>query len=329
MSDDLIGKSLGGYTIKKLLGHGGMARVYQVVQPKTGALAALKVIQPETEANFDYETRFQRESQAIEKLKHPNIVGFQKSGKARGVLYLVMEYIDGDDLADVLRDYRKKGKFMPDAEMVQILKDIGAALDYSHQQGVIHRDIKPSNIMIDKAGKAILTDFGLALLAEIGTKGEIFGTPRYISPEQAISSAAVVPQSDLYALGVIAYEMLTGRAPFETENSLDAAMMHMTEKPPPPSQFRPELSAALDKVLLKILDKEAKKRYSSGVEFAAALEKALSSKGKRTTTNTAVPRPTEEATVKVKPRSRIGWWVLGLILIVLVVLAVVVQSGIT
>lgn len=341
MTDALLGKALGGYTLTRLLGHGGMARVYEGVHPKTREQVAIKVIQPEAETQFDYATRFERESQAIEKLKHPHIVGFKKSGKSRGTLYLVMEYIEGDDLADVLRRYQRQNKFMPEAEALKILQAMGAALDYSHQQGVIHRDIKPSNIMIKKDGQAILTDFGLALLAEVGTKGEIFGTPRYISPEQAISSAAVVPQSDLYALGVIAYEMFCGRVPFEAENSVDAAMLHMTEKPPSPVQFRPDLSPALAKVLLKMLEKEPERRYRTGAEFAAAVDKALHAPAKRTTTNTAVPklpvvetvptvvpRPPVPAVTPKRPARRFRLLILVLLFLLLLIVAALIRGGV-
>jgi hypothetical protein len=155
------------------------------------------------------------------------------------------------------------------------MRQVCLALDYAHSKGVIHRDIKPSNIMLTKQGNAILADFGLALLTEVGTRGEIFGTPHYMAPEQAISSAAVVPQSDLYAMGIILYEMFTHRLPFEAEKPLDVAMLHMTEPPLPPRQLRPDLDPELEEVILKALAKEPQDRYPDGTALSRALDKAL------------------------------------------------------
>jgi hypothetical protein len=164
---------------------------------------------------------------------------------------------------------------LPLDRVKQITADICAALDYAHAKGIIHRDVKPSNIIIDARDRAILTDFGLALLVEAGTRGEIFGSPLYIAPEQAISSANATMQSDLYSAGVILYEMITGHVPFTADNPLDVAMLHMTEAPRPPSQLNPQVTPQLDAVLLRALAKEPNDRYQTGEELVQALAQAL------------------------------------------------------
>ncbi len=188
---------------------------------------------------------------------------------------MAMQYIDGADLERIVKDYRHDGELMALVDIARIVRDIGAALDYAHSRGVIHRDIKPGNIMLDKSGKAVLTDFGLALLGDVGTRGEIFGSPLYIAPEQAVSSGNVVPQSDLYALGVVLYYMLTGDVPFAGEDPMDVALRHVSEAPPPPSALNAALSAEIDAVVLRCLKKEPRDRYQTGAELGAALNAAI------------------------------------------------------
>jgi serine/threonine protein kinase len=199
-------------------------------------------------------------------------------GEANGLLYIAMEYIEGADLETVLATYHDDQQFMPPSEVSRIIGPVCLALDYVHSQGVIHRDIKPSNIMLDSQGRPILTDFGLVLL-DYQTRGEIFGTPHYIAPEQVVSSAGAVPQSDLYSLGVILYEIFTGKLPFEADHPYDIAMLHLTEAPPPPRRHRPDLSPELEAVILKTLAKEPEGRYPSGAALAEALEQALAARG--------------------------------------------------
>ena len=176
-------------------------------------------------------------------------------GEANGLLYIAMEYIEGTDLETILATYHEDQQLMSGAEVSQIIRPICLALDYAHSQGVIHRDVKPSNIMLNKQGQPILTDFGLALL-DNKTRGEIFGTPHYIAPEQVVSSAGAVPQSDLYSIGVILYEIFTAKLPFDATHPYDVAMLHLTEPPPPPRQLKPDLSPELEAVILKALAKD-------------------------------------------------------------------------
>ncbi len=273
--DSLLGLQLDEYRLDALLGQGGMAQVYYGWDVRLKRHVAIKIIDVPFRTNSDYIVRFEREAQAIAQLDHPHIVRLYRYGEANGLLYMAMQYIEGVDLDSVLADHRDEGKFIAPQEAARIARAVCLALDYAHSKGVIHRDIKPSNIRLDRQGHAILTDFGLVLLTEVGTRGEIFGSPYYIAPEQAISSARAVPQSDLYAMGVILYEMFTGDVPFDAKEPLDIAMLHLTEPPRPPRELRPDISPELEAVLLKALAKEPEERYPNGAALADALDQAL------------------------------------------------------
>lgn len=274
-TDSLIGQRLDEYRLEALLGQGGMARVYRGLDVRLKRWVAIKVIDAPLRADADYIRRFELEAQAIAQLEHAHIVRLYRYGEANGMLYMAMQYVEGAPLNEVLAAYRAEGQFIEPAEANRIVHEICLALDYAHSKGVIHRDVKPANIILTQQGSAILTDFGLALLTDVGTRGEIFGTPHYMAPEQAMSSAGVVPQSDLYAVGVILYEMFTGRVPFDAATPLDIAMLHMSESPSPPRRLRPELKTALEKVILKALAKDPRRRYPNGATLAQALEQAL------------------------------------------------------
>jgi serine/threonine-protein kinase len=273
--DDLLGRQLDEYRLDALLGRGGMARVYRGLDVRLKRYVAIKVIDAPFRADSDYVMRFEREAQAIAQLEHPHIVRVYRFGEAEDQLYIAMQYVEGADLGSVLASYREDGEFIEPQDAARIVREVCLALDYAHRQGIIHRDVKSANIVLDKEGRAVLTDFGLALLTELGTRGEIFGSPHYIAPEQAISSANVVTQSDLYALGVVLYEMFTGQLPFDAQDPLDVAMLHMTEPPRPPRELRPGISPELEAVILKALAKEPEERYQSGAGLADALDRAL------------------------------------------------------
>jgi serine/threonine protein kinase len=274
----LIGKQIDEYKLEALLGEGGMASVYRALDVRLNRYVAVKVIRANFRSMSDYTMRFEREARAVAQLEHPNIITIYRYGEVDSLLYMAMQYVDGADLASVIESYHADGELIEFDEIIRLAHQIGAALDYAHSKGVIHRDIKPQNILITKDGRAIVTDFGLALLTQLGTRGEIFGSPHYIAPEQAISSAGVVPQTDLYALGVMLYEMLTGVVPFDAEKPLDIAMKHMSDTPPAPRALRPELSQDVEDVLLKALEKQPAERYATGKELATALENALKAK---------------------------------------------------
>ena len=277
-NDPLIGKQLGDYLIQSVLGQGGMARVYKGYDSRLDRYAAVKVIEPtltSSEEDEEYRERFQKEARAIARLNHPRVVGVYQFNNLEHVYYMAMVFIEGHDLRTVLKEYARQGKQLSHKQVLRIIGDIAQALDYSHSQGVIHRDIKPSNIMVTADGHAVLTDFGLALNATEGTIGNTFGSVHYIAPEQAMSSAQAVAQSDLYSLGVVLYEVLVGRVPFEDVSAMTVALKHISDPPPPPSTLNPKISTHIEEVVMKILDKDPQKRYASGRAFIYALEGAF------------------------------------------------------
>lgn len=276
MNDPLAGRQLNGFHIEMLLGRGGMARVYRGVDLRLKRYVAIKVIDPFYRDNPSMVERFKREAQVIAQLGgHPNVVKLYHYGEADGYLFIAMQYIEGVDLATLLSSYRQEGEWMPFEDILAIAKDISSALDYIHSRDVIHRDLKPSNIMLDRDGQAILTDFGLALLTDVGTLGQVFGSPTYIAPEQAVSSADACPESDIYALGVILFEMFAGRPPFAATDPMSMALKHLNEMPPALSSVRKGLSPAIDRTVLKALAKRPEDRYSDGAALYADLEQAV------------------------------------------------------
>lgn len=292
MNDPLIGNQIHQYRVDALLGRGGMARVYRGWDTRLKRYVALKVVDSPFRTDTDAVNRFHREAQTIANLKHPNIIGIHHFGEADDVLYMAMPFVEGADLGQVLAQYRKNKERIAARDALRIIREVCSALDYAHQQGVIHRDVKPSNILLDKDGRAILSDFGLVLLTETGTRGEIFGSPHYIAPEQAISSAKAVPQSDLYSVGVILYEMFTGRLPFDSEEPIEIALKHLQDDIPAPRLVRPDIPEALEKVILTALAKDPAARYPSGKLLADALQTAL--KGEKSTPRLSIPQIVEQ-----------------------------------
>lgn len=274
--DDLIGKQLGDYRLTSRLASGGMARVYKAMDYKLQRQAAVKVLEEDKIADDKTLTkRFQREAQAIAALEHDNIITIYQYGEQDGVYFLAMKLVKGKDLADELARLRRSKQLMNVERAVYIMEQVASALDYAHAQKIIHRDIKPSNILIDKDDKAILTDFGLVLrAASETTMGTAFGTPRYIAPEQAISSNKAVPQSDIYALAVIFYEILTGQTPFNGDSPMEIALSQISDPPPTPRSINPNIPPEVEKELLRALEKEPEKRHKTATEFVKAIKHA-------------------------------------------------------
>jgi hypothetical protein len=311
--DTLTNRQLDEYRILALLGHGGMARVYLGEDVRLKRFVAIKVIDRPFREEPAYIERFEREAQAIARLEHPHIVRLYRYGETERLLYMAMQYVEGADLGTILDSYGREGQLMPPGEALAVVRDVGAALDYAHRKDVIHRDVKPSNILLDQGGQAYLTDFGLALLATTRTLGETFGTPQYISPEQASSPADVGPQSDLYSLGIILYEVFTGTLPFTGGRPFDVALQHLNEPPPDPLQRRRDLDPAVAAVILKALEKEPARRFQSGAALASALETALAGRpittvvsparslGERVTEVYEVQRLSPAAMTRVRP----------------------------
>ncbi|PWH15322.1 MAG: hypothetical protein DDG60_05875 [Anaerolineae bacterium] len=304
-TDPLIGKQLANFRIERVLGRGGMAQVYYGIDVKLQRPVAIKVIDARYRDNPQYARRFVTEARAVARWRHENIIQIYYADDQDGLYYYVMEYIDGSDLASVLNAHATRGEHLPHAEVLRIGKAIAAALDYAHRNGIIHRDVKPSNIFLSKDGRVVLGDFGLALDVNQGSAGEAFGSPHYISPEQARRSTDATPLSDLYSLGVILYEMLTGVVPFDDLSPTSVALQHLTQPPPPPRSLNPQLNVETEAVLLKALSKNPKERYPTGAALMEALEQALSKPA--STRERILPLPPMPAAVvggKTRPTTR-------------------------
>ncbi|MCI0393899.1 MAG: serine/threonine protein kinase [Chloroflexi bacterium] len=271
MNDLLLGQQLANFRVEKVIGRGGMAQVYYGWDVVLERPVAIKVIDARYRAEESYAERFLREARALARWRHEHIVQIYYAGEEDGLFYLVMEYVDGTDLKAVLNEHKAAGELLPQDEVIRIGRIVAGALDYAHIQGVIHRDVKPGNVLIAGDGRAMLTDFGLALDLQEGSSGEAFGSPRYIAPEQARRSTAAVPQSDLYSLGVILYEMLAGQTPFDDPSATALAIQHMLHPPPPPRDFNPALNLETEAVLLKALSKQPEERYQTGRALMDAL----------------------------------------------------------
>ncbi|MEN9561877.1 MAG: hypothetical protein RIR73_121, partial [Chloroflexota bacterium] len=279
MKDPMLGMQLANFKVERLLGQGGMAMVYYGQDVKLHRPVAIKVLDKRYKNHPSYAGRFVNEARMMAKWHHENIIQIYYSDEAQGFPYYVMEYVDGQDLSAVIDLYHQEGKLMPIADVLRIGKAVANALDYAHKHGVIHRDVKPSNILLSKDGRVLLGDFGMALEVRDGSQGNIFGTPHYISPEQAKRSADAVPQSDIYSLGVILYEILTGDVPFNDPTPANVALLHISKKPPAPSSVNVAISPAVEAVLLKALEKNIRERYQTGAKLIEALEDAITSGG--------------------------------------------------
>ncbi len=275
VDDPLIGYQIGNYRIERLIGRGGMAQVYYGWDQGLHRPVAVKVIDARLRGNVKYAQRFVQEARAVATWRHDNILQVHYAGEENGLYYFAMEYVDGLDLGQLMAQYAHDQELLPHDDVLQIGRAIANALDYAHQKGVIHRDVKPTNVMLARDGRIVLADFGLAMDVQQGSMGEAFGTPHYIAPEQARNSATAVPQSDLYSLAVILYEMLTGIVPFDDPSPTSLAVQHLTLPPPPPRMVNPDLNEATEAVLLKALAKTPEARYQTGQELLDAVTTAL------------------------------------------------------
>lgn len=274
-TDELIGTTINNYVVEDLIASGGMARVYRARDVELDRLVAIKIIGIDTQREPVFAQRLEREARTVAQLRHPNIVGIYHKGTHQGLTYLVIEYVNGPTLAQIMKAVFERGARLDYRALLTITGSVTSALDYAHAMGVIHRDIKPSNIMADRNGMVYLTDFGLALRMVDGTEGKAFGSPHYIAPEQVSSSADVSPRTDLYSLAVVTFRLLTGRLPFEAKKPMHVVMMHLSEPAPLPSSINPALSSAVDAVLMRALAKQPSERYATCTDFQVALANAL------------------------------------------------------
>jgi serine/threonine protein kinase len=273
---DLVGQVIGQYQIVEQLGRGGMADVYKAFHPGLSIYRALKVIRREFVTETGFRERFQREAQAVASLRHPNIVQMHDFGVQDDLYYMVMEFIEGQDLKTYLL---KQGQLRPFDRIVSIIEQVASALGYAHQRGVIHRDIKPANIMLTAEGQVILTDFGIAKMVtqteRMTQTGVGIGTPSYMSPEQARGLPNVGPASDIYSLGIVLYEMLTGQVPFSADTPLAVMLKVVSDPLPPPRDFSPDIPDVLQGVVLKATAKDPARRYQTTEAFVDSLKRSL------------------------------------------------------
>lgn len=262
---------LGRYNIIGELGQGAMGTVYKAVDPLIDRIVAIKTINLNMalDEKDEYESRFYQEAKAAGRLSHPNIVTIFDVGKSGEIAYIAMEFLQGRELRDVLND----GKRMPVEQVINIVAQVAQGLAYAHEYGVVHRDVKPSNIMIVRDGHVKITDFGIARMASAAVRtqtGMVLGSPKYMSPEQVVGKLTD-QRSDIFSLGVMLYEMLTGQAPFAGENINAIMYQTLNSVPPPPSTLSPNVPEMLNFIVAKALAKKLEHRYQDAKEFAGDL----------------------------------------------------------
>lgn len=261
----------GRYAVRSRIGSGGMADVYLAEDQLLGRQVAVKVLQHRFAEDQEFVERFRREASSAAGLSHPNVVAIFDRGEWDGTYYIAMEYLPGRSLKAIVRE----GGPMDPASAIEIVIQILRAAKFAHRRGIIHRDLKPHNVILDEEGRAKVTDFGIARAgaSDMTLTGSIMGTAQYLSPEQA-QGKSVSETSDLYAVGIVLYELLTGRVPFEGETAVSIALMQVSAQAPRPSELNPAVGPVLDAVVARALSKSPADRYRDADEFIAALEQA-------------------------------------------------------
>ena len=277
---ELVGRIIKNrYRVDKSLGRGGMAEVYKIWDSERNTTLAMKVMHEDFALDSAFLRRFQREAQTLRDLQHPNIVRFYELDQDGRLLFMLMDYVDGESLKHKIFDARGP---LPFDQVMAVMRPLCQALQYAHNKGYIHADVKPGNVMIDQNGRVMLADFGIARLAESATVTMLgAGTPAYMSPEQA-RGKPISPQTDIYALGIILYEMLAGERPFTGEQAKTGSSTsekirweQLNLNPVSPRRFNRQVESGLDAVVMRCLEKDARARFASPLELLNALEKAL------------------------------------------------------
>ena len=307
--DNLIGKRLDGrYSIESLVGVGGMANVYRGTDLKTGNQIAVKVLKDEFLDNEELVRRFKNESKAISILSHPNIVKVYDVSVTDKLQYIVMEYVDGITLKEYLK---QRGGALTWKEVVHFATQVLSALQHAHSKGIIHRDVKPQNVLISTTGEIKLTDFGIAKDADATTKTfdgkNVVGSVHYISPEQA-KGEEVGTESDIYSVGIMLFEMLVGKPPYEGENPVQVALRHINDTVPAPTEFDSAIPPAVSDVVLKATAKKREERYSSAAEMRQDLERAMAQPKRHILLKNAVRNANRNAQKTEKHGRRAKLW---------------------
>ena len=276
MSASWTGARLGSYTVQDLLGSGGMASVYRGFDTVLERSVAIKVISTQGQPP-NFVARFKREARVLAQLRHPHIVQIYHFGEEQDCVYMVQELLGGATLAQRQRSMGRKK--MPAAEVHQIVAQVASALDYAHSKGVIHRDVKPSNILYNDLGQLVLADFGIARTPTDSqhtatATGIVMGTPYYVAPEQAIGGVRLTAACDIYSLGVVLFELLTGKVPFDGDTPMNVVLKHLYDPPPRPSSLRADLPEQLDAVIARAINKEPDERYRRAGDLVSALQDA-------------------------------------------------------
>src|SRR2546426_9032327 len=269
VSDTLINQVFDGrYMVVRKLGTGGMANVYLAEDEVLGRRVAIKILNDRHAGDDQFVERFRREAKNAASLSHPNIVSIYDRGEAEGTYYIAMEYLSGRSLKELIVS---RGP-TPIRIAIDYTRQMLAALGFAHRHGIVHRDIKPHNVVVDADGRLKVTDFGIARsgASQMTEVGSIIGTAQYLSPEQARGSP-VDQRSDVYSVGIVLYEMLTGTVPFTGDTPLEIAMKHLSATPEPPSAKRPDVPRELDMVVLRALAKDPEHRYATAAEMEADL----------------------------------------------------------
>ena len=281
----------GRYELLDRVGSGGMAQVYKARDRKLGRIVAIKMLHESLTNDPGFLERFQREAHAAANLSHPNIVTVHDIGQDGHRHYIVMEYVDGLTLKQIIRKYHDEGKSMPINQVLDLTIQVSAGLGYAHRAELVHCDIKPHNVLVTRDDRVKVADFGIArAMSQATQQGElsqIWGTPQYFSPEQAAGQIPT-PASDVYAIGVIMFEMLTGRLPFEAESHTAMALKHLHTPPPHASEFNPAVPMQLDQIVDKLLSKEPSSRYRT----AGQVSRILSAYRERSLQETGPINPT-------------------------------------
>jgi serine/threonine protein kinase len=274
------GENVGSYRVIEKLGQGGMATVFKAYHPALDRFVAIKVLHPAFKEDPHFLERFKREARVVARLEHPNIIPIYDFAEHEGQPYLVMKYIEGETLKARLQ----RSPLMKN-EAYKTIRAVGAALNYAHGKGILHRDVKPSNIMIAKDGEVFLADFGLARMAEAGastlTGDMLMGTPQYISPEQASGEKNLTACTDIYSFGIVLYEIVVGRVPYNADTPFSIIHDHIYTPLPLPSEVNPKVPLGIQQVLLKALAKNPEDRYKSGNELVDAFFAAIDEKDEK------------------------------------------------